>query len=481
MPDLKVFRTLAVLCAPMLMMMSCDKKYGRKDYTAYFGGEVQNPVTRYVLFCKDGQVMDTIPLKSDNTFFKTFDSLAPGLYSFRHDPEYQYVYFDKNDSLMVRVNARDFDESIVFCGRGDQKNNFLMEMYLRNESDKNQFYPIFDLDVKGFEKATDSSYLASQAFYEKKKSEIQWNEDFDKFAKAALDFHHFAKKEIYPTVHRVRTGQDLTDEIPESYYAFRKDVDFNDKELSAYAPYLNYLSHMLGNMAAINYHNHFTEADLALKTNINKIQIADTLIKDEKVKNVILNNIAFTYLLEDQNIENNHKFLEIFHKYSTDDDKKNEISKIGQAIQRLKTGSTLPEVDLVGLDGKTIASGSFTGKKTVFFCWTEKLESHFTAAHKKVMDFKMRHPEYQFVAVNVDDDPEKWAEILSQYRFPGVLETRCSDFEDVKDKWAITKIHRTIIVNADGTIRNAFANLFDVNFEKELEDGSFEHAVTINN
>lgn len=465
----------------MLMMMSCDKKYGRKDYTAYFGGEVLNPVTRYVLFCKDGQVMDTIPLKSDNTFFKTFDSLAPGLYSFRHDPEYQYVYFDKNDSLMVRLNARDFDESIVFCGRGDQKNNFLMEMYLRNEADKNQFYPVFDLDVEGFEKATDSSYSESQAFYEKKKSDIQWSDDFDRFARAALDFHHFAKKEIYPMVHRVRTGQDLTDDIPQSYYAFRKDVDFNDKELSGYAPYLNYLSHMLGNMAAINYHNHFTEADLALKTNINKIQIADTLIKDEKVKNIILNNIAFTYLLEDQNIENNHKFLEIFQKYSTDDDKKNEISRIGLSIQRLKTGNSLPEVDLVGLDGKTILSDSFKGKKTVFFCWTEKLESHFTAAHKKVMDFKMRHPEYQFVAVNVDDDTEQWAQILSSYKFPGVLETRCLDFEDVKDKWAITKIHRTIILNADGTIRNAFANLFDVNFEKELEDSAFEHAVTINN
>jgi hypothetical protein len=33
---------------------------------------------------------------------------------------------------MVRVNSRDFDESIVFCGRGEEKNNFLMEIYLKN-------------------------------------------------------------------------------------------------------------------------------------------------------------------------------------------------------------------------------------------------------------------------------------------------------------------------------------------------------------
>ncbi|WP_217703330.1 TlpA family protein disulfide reductase [Flavobacterium agri] len=480
MYDLKVIRSLVVPCAAMMLMMSCEKKFGRKDYTAYFGGEVLNPVNRYVLFCKDGEVIDTIPLKENNTFFKEFDSLTPGLYSFRHDPEYQYVYFDKNDSLMVRVNARDFDESVVFCGRGDQKNNFLMEMYLRNESDKNQFYPIFDLDVKGFEKAADSSYEASNKFYEKKKAEIKWSDDFDKFAKAALDFHYYSKKEIYPIVHRVRTGKDMTDEIPASYYAYRKKLDFNDEQLSGYAPYLNYLSHMLGNMAAINYHNHFSEVDLALKTNVNKLQIADTLIKDEKVKNIILNNIAFTYLLEDQNMENNHKFLEMFHKFSTDNSKKNEINKIGLAIQQLKSGNRLPSVQLVGLDGKTVPSSSFNGKKTVFFCWTQKLESHFRAAHRKVIDFKLRHPDYQFVAVNVDDDAEKWAQILSANRFPGVVEMRCKDFQDTKDKWAITKIHRTIITNQDGTIKNAFANLFDVNFEAELDARPFNHALTTN-
>ncbi|RZJ73103.1 MAG: hypothetical protein EOO49_04715 [Flavobacterium sp.] len=474
-----MIRTLVIPCALMLLLMSCDKKYGRKDYTAFFGGEVLNPENRYVLFCKDGEVIDTIPLKDDNTFFKQFDSLAPGLYSFRHDPEYQYVYFDKNDSLMVRVNARDFDESVVFCGRGDQKNNFLMEMYLKNEADKNKFYPIFDYEVSEFEKAADKSYEASKKFYATKKDEIRWSDDFDKFAKAAVDFHYYSKKEIYPLVHRVRTGVDLTDEIPQEYYDFRLNVDFNDEELLGYAPYISYLSHMLGNRSAINYHNHYSEADLALKENITKLEIADTLIKDDKVKNIILNNIAFSYLLEDQNMENNHKFLEIFHKFSTDNSKKNEINKIGLAIKQLKAGNELPEVDLVGIDGKTISSATFTGKKTVYFCWTSKLESHFRASHNKVAKLKLAHPDYQFVAINLDDDEEKWGRILANYKTTGIVETRCLDFQSVKDKWAITKIHRTIVTNSDGTIKNAFANLFDVNFEKELSTNANANSTII--
>lgn len=439
-----------------------------------------NPVNRYVLFCKDGEVLDTIPLRKDNTFFKTFDSLTPGLYSFRHDPEYQYVYFDKNDSLMVHINSRDFDNSIVFCGRGDQKNNFLMDMYLRNEADKSSFYKVFDYDREKFSKSIDSSYAAAQKLYEKKKADVGWNDDFDKFAKASMDFHYYSKKEVYPIVHRLRTGKDLTNELPKDFYVYRKGINFNDAQLSGYAPYVSYLSHMLNNMAAINYHNHFTEADLALKTNINKLQIADTLIREAKVRNTILNNIAFTYLLEDQNMDNNQKFLEIFHRFSTDNSKKNEINKIGNAIQKLKAGNRLPEVSLVTTQGAVVSSKAFPARKTVIFCWTEKLDSHFKASHKKVLAFQKAHPDYQFIAVNFDDDQKKWVDNLANYKFPGIIELRCKNFEDIKYKWAITKIHRTIILNSDGTIKNAFANLFDVNFERELDDESYRDAITSN-
>ena len=71
-------------------------------------------------------MIDSVKIDANNRFFIKFDSLAPGLYTFKNEPEFQSVYFDKNDSIMVRINAKDFDNSIVFCGRGDQKNNFLI-------------------------------------------------------------------------------------------------------------------------------------------------------------------------------------------------------------------------------------------------------------------------------------------------------------------------------------------------------------------
>ena len=453
----------------LLILSSCNKEFKANDYRAYFGGEVKNPTNRFIYFSKNGVVIDTIPLQKDNTFFVQFDSLAPGMYTFKHDPEYQYVYFDKNDSIMVHINSKDFDESIIFCGRGDTKNNYLMESYLKNESDKEKMFDVYDYDISKFTFNTDSTYKSNKKSYNIHKNDIKWSKDFDEYAKAALDFNYYSKKELYPVIHKLRTAEDVFDKLPNHYYDYRKNIDFNNVELSTYSPFVIYLSHLLNNVGMVKYHNHFSDIDLALTTNINKLNIADTLIKNEKVKNSILNNIAFSYLLEDQNMINNQKFLESYRKFSTDNSKKNEILRIGNAIQLLIAGNQLPEVNLVDKDGLTVFSNSIIKKKAVLFFYTKEALTHLAAAHKKALAFKSKYPDYQFIAINLDKDQKEWLELLSNYKFEGIQEYRCSNFEDIKNKWAITKIHRALILDGNGKIKNAFSNLFDVKFEYELK------------
>lgn len=456
------FLSLFSLCA-------CNEKYGKDDYKAYFGGEVQNPQNPYVLLYKDTKVIDTLLLNEKNRFFKKFDSLAPGLYSFVHEPEYQYVYFEKNDSILVSINSQDFDESIVFSGRGEQKNNFLMEMYLRNQRDWDILLQVMDYNFNEFEKTIKQVHEKNIKFYQDKKEFIKWSDNFDVFAKAALEMPYYSKKEVYPILHQLRTGKDIVEQLPKNYYDYRQNIDFNNVLLSVYSPFVKYLSYMLNNMAVINYHNHFSDADLSLKTNINKMNIADTLIQNEKVKNIILNNIAFTYLLEDQNMAKNQKFMEVYHRYSSDRSQKNEITKIGSAIQLLKTNQSLPEVKLRKIDGSIISSNTFPKQKTVIFFWTDNAQNHMMQAHKKVIDLKSKYPAYNFIGVNLDKNPKKWVQIVEKSKFQDVTELQVLDFNDLKYKWAITKIHRTIILDENGAIKNAFTNLFNNDIEEYLK------------
>ena len=469
MRNLKMRNFLLAPAGLLLLLTSCNKGLKDDNSTAYFGGEVSNPTNPYVLFCRDSKVIDTIPLKKDNTFFIKFDSLTPGLYSFKNEPEYQYVYFDKNDSIMVRINSQDFDESIVFCGRGEEKNNFLMELYLKNEHEKRSIFDVFDYPYPKFKRYIDSSYASKKTFYDTKKAELNWSDDFDVYARASLDFNHFAKKELYPLVHKMRTGIDAKKDLPKDFYDYRDDIDFNNAKLTNFSPFVKYLTYMLNNVALEKGIENDSEADMALDMNIRKLNIADTLFKNAQIKNAILNNIAFTYLLEDQNIVNNKKFLEKYHALSTDNSQHNEILKIGNAIQKLTKGNKLPPVQVVDQRNAVQDIGKFIKKKTVLFFWTENLESHFVAAHKKILALEKKHPDYDFIAISVDNNQGKWNTLLSNYKFDGVTELRAADFEDMKEKWVINKIHRTMIINPDGTIENAFVSLFDLKFEDNLK------------
>ncbi len=459
---------LSLNIALLFSVTGCQKEFDKDNYTAYFGGEVINPKNNFVLFLKNDEVVDTLFLDKNNRFIKKFDSLAPGLYTFKHEPEYQYVYFDKNDSLMVRINPVEFDESIVFCGRGDEKNNFLMELYLKNEDDKNKMFDVFDYDVAKFISNCDSSYQSKKKFYNTKKEQIKWNDGFDLYARTMLNFHHFSKKEIYPMAHKMRTGENVNDQLPADYYHFRKEVEFNNKLLVNYSPFVRYLTHFLGNVS-FNQPNPTNRENEDLEIHIHKLNIADTLFKNEKIKNKILHNIAFSYLLEDQNIANNQKFLVRYNELSTDKSTMNEINKIGASIQNLKKGNDLPHVTLIDLNGNTLNSQSVLNRKTVIFFWTENADSHLLAVHKKALDYYKSNPDYQFVAINIDEDQTKWKKVLENHRFGTINEFRAHNFEELKDKWVITKLHRTIILDETGKIHNGFVNLFDVKFGEYLK------------
>jgi peroxiredoxin len=416
---------------------------------------------------KDNEVLDTIYLDKNNRFMHKFDSLAPGLYTFKHDPEYQYVYFDKNDSLMVRLNAIDFDNSIVFCGRGDEKNNFLMEMYLKNEEDKATMYTVFDRNVTSFIKNIDSSFAVRKSFYLKRKAEIGWDATFDSLAKASLDFHHMTKKEIYPYAHQLRTGVNIRKALPSNYYAHRKDVNYESNELINYSPFIKYVNMMLNNMTYEK--NNGSLSENSIENNIEKLNLTKQLIKNEKTRNVVLNNVALMYLLEDQNMYNNTKFIERYLELSTDAALEKEIRTIYTSVQNLRVGNTLPKIELVNTKNEKINLTTLVSKPTVLYFWTTHAESHMAIAHQKINVLQKKYPNYHFIAINIDDTQPNWNEALKKYQLNSHFELHASDFEDIRNKWVITKIHRIIILNADGTIKNGFANLFDVNFENQLQ------------
>lgn len=459
------YHLFSPLLLAFLIFSSCQKKFDPNDFSAYFQGEIQNHTSDYVLFCKDNVVLDTLFLNSENKFFKKFDSLQPGMYIYKVEPEFQYVYFDKNDSLTVRLNANDFDHSVIFSGRGADKNNFLMNLNVKNIVDESNRYDNYDQPVDVFIRKLDSTQAARTTYYLKNKAIIGWDAGFDLYAKTKLDLHFYSQKEIYPPAHYIRTGESVRTQLPSNYYDFRKRVDFNNENLTEYSSFTRYLSIMLNsilNESEVDFDSRQSKFD----KNIDKLNIVDTLIRNRKVKNAILNNIAFVYLLEDQNISNNDKFLNRYFELSTDEEQHSEILKIQQAVQNLKSEKRLPEVPLVNTDNKPVKINQLIKKPTVMFFWTKNGIAQAEGAHRRALSLLNSNPNIQVISVCIDGEQNEWLNFIARYQHPNLIMLRSSEFNIMKDKWIITKIQRSMVLDKDGTIINPFVNIFDRNISK---------------
>ena len=154
---------------------------------------------------------------------------------------------------------------------------------------------------------------------------------------------------------------------------------------------------------------------------------------------------------------------------TTDAKHKKEISEIYTSVQNLKIGNKLPKIKLIDSNNQIFDLETSIKKPTVLYFWTTPAESHIAASHKKAKEYKTKYPNYDFIAININDADLKWKNALEKLNLNLGKELHAVDFEVIRKEWVITKVHRVIVLNADGTIKNGFANFFDVHFEENLK------------
>ena len=138
----------------LISIFGCASKE-EKSPNVFFAGEIVNPTSDKVILFKGDKVIDSASLDKNNRFSFQFDSIPEGLYHFNHAPELQYVYLENGDSLIIRLNTMDFDESLVFSGTGAEINNLLLELFLASEEENSKISNWYELEANEFSEKVD--------------------------------------------------------------------------------------------------------------------------------------------------------------------------------------------------------------------------------------------------------------------------------------------------------------------------------------
>ncbi|MEA1787368.1 transaldolase [Arenibacter sp. GZD96] len=431
----------------------------------FFAGEIVNPTDRHIVLYKNDKTLDSVALNEDNMFFFQMNNIDEGLYHFNHSPELQYVYFEKGDSLVIRLNTLAFDESLIFTGKGAEINNFLLSMFLKDEEEKPFLETLYILEPEDFGKKIDSLRNTKYEVLDELLTQVKLSDKAIEVAKASIDYNLYIAKEKYPFYHKKRTGKGTLHELNKGFYEYRKQIPYNNTNLTYFRPYYNFMKYHFGNLSYMtcttNCGLDSYEVKDKLHYNKHTLELIDSLVVDKDLRDNLFRNVAIDYFLKaKEDMESNQLFIEKFLSLSGNNRHIKEITQLYEGIKNMQPANELPAVGLQDRNHDNIALAELAqNKNVVFYFWSGTQLGHFDKISKTVHELSAKHPDYAFIGLNWNTDPAQWNSLLTKHQLDQTLQYRIIDFNEMAKNLVFDDFNKAIIVK-NGRISNGFGNLY---------------------
>jgi len=297
----------------LLLFFSC-----KSDNTTVFSGKILNNTSDYISIYKDNNMIYESVVDVDGLFNITIDTITSGLYTFYHEPEFQYIIIDENDNLQIRLNTLDFDESLVYTGKGSSKNNFLMDVFLRSENDELEINSKLDLAFDTFKNLVDSLYNKQMNSFKLFKENNILSNSSKEIINTAILYPYISK------FHSYVIRNNIEEEIQKDLFInYQNEISYDLDALAYFKPYIDFLYLHIYNNVKIK-----KDYENSLDFNIQRLLYTDKIIKSKLVKSRVLRFHAFGFILQRQDDVKNKTFLKAFFEISKDKKVNEEINNL---------------------------------------------------------------------------------------------------------------------------------------------------------
>ena len=459
-------------CIFFLACLGCGETV-KKASSVYFAGEIVNPNDDYVVLYKGNDVVDSVRLDEKRRFSFVLTATENGLYHFKHGREQQYVYLQGGDSLLVRLNTIDFDESLVFSGTGEEINNFLLELFLANEAETSQIKSYYKLEPMDFQKRINHLRKEKHDALKSLEAELRLPKEAVGIVSASIDYAYRTYFERYPFRHGQHSRNAALDNLPPDFYDYRDELDFDNKDLTYLRPYYHFMIAHFGNLAYMacrkDCRTEEGEVIAPLHFNGHKLRLIDSLVKESELKDNLFRNVTFQYLLKDRdNAENHAAFIKQFRRYRANNRHIGEIDKLYQGISNLQPGKPIPDVAVIDYNGNKVSIRDIAKhKRTVFYFWSGLEEGHFKSIVKRVRKLESENPEYYFVGLNLKTTEGDWKTVMARHELAKDHQFRAENWKELTEKLIVYPMNKCIVTK-NSVIVDAFADIYRVKLSSAL-------------
>ena len=429
----------------------------KSENITFISGKIIKPTNNEIQLLKDEKVIKNININNEGIFSTSIDDLNDGLYNFVHLPEFQYLIVNKGDSLVLRLNSLDFDESLVFSGKGASKNNYLIDVFLEHEKDENYVKKNYKSSRLIFKNIIDSLLKKKIKHY----SGYNFKNNFisDLIINHAILIPLYSHIENYIIINKNNHSKNI-----QYFNKYRKEINLNINELSHFKPYLDYIT-----LKSIN--ESFSDKkgyDYNLNFNLLRLNYIKNQISNETIKTKLLRYIAYDYLLEEKLLINIDQFIYEFLKISDNENTNNEVSILYKNIILLQVGKKFPEIKLFNENKIVNGTEINVNNKNIFVFWSYDQNAHQVNLFSKINIFSDKYSNYYFNLININKDSLKWKNNYSNKFYNNRIKNfRAVNFESMSKKMILNNLNKVIITEDNGIIKKI---LTLNNLERYLEN-----------
>ena len=419
-----------LLFISLLILSSCKND----NKQTFFNGKILNKSSEKIILSVDENPLYNSLISESGNFSITIDSLESGLYNFFLQPEFQYVILEEGDSIYIRLNSLDFDESLVFMGKGSAKNNFLIDVFLKNEEHNDILNSYYNASFDDFLIKVDSLFNNQKELFKEFKQNNRLSYLSENLILDAIKYPLLEKIQSY----LVSNNLDLNRlEIDYSKY----EIDFNNNSISSYKPYIDFI---------YLYSFNLTKSISDRNFQVERLKILDSLVQSDDIKSKLFRFLAFEILLNEKSLKEKRIFFEEFKNISDYSSINNEVEILLKNQLQLSPGKSFPSIKGYGLNGIIKDISTISDKKIIFF-WSYDQNAHFNSIYQKINSLENKYLSYKLISLNINDDFDKWK---SNYKTTkNVTELQTNDFEYMSKKLILDNLNKVFIVDENNIIQ----------------------------
>lgn len=424
-----------------VILISCTQN--AKENYALLSGKITNPNSQKLQISNDsGNVVREIIVKEDGSFADTIFN-ASGFHTLNDGAENTTLYLKNGYDLNLSLNAKEFDETIVYTGEGAEINNYLAQKFVEGEKVTDNFQELFGLNETQFIEKISTLYTGLEgklkglpkAFAETEKKNLQYEK-----ANILANYERSHGFVIKDNTFKVSAN------FPDPYQNIPLD---DEEEYKNNKNYRNFLQSVF-----------FAKEIGKAQESGNSVSFAKSMSDglNEMPAGAIREGIAkeTAYIISSGDADNEALYKSIMESTS-DKEFKEKITERMEKLRALKTGADSPVfVNYENYNGGTTSLTDLKGKFVyvdVWATWCGPCLSEIPAFKDLVNRYKGKNITFVSISIDAESDKETWRQMIQEKETDWMQLFAEANWNSsfVKD-YGVNAIPRFIFIDQEGKI-----------------------------